>query len=100
MNTSRKGNAAENFIGKDLIAKGFIIGSRRHLKGPGDWLAVHPDGRIWLVEAKGCKNLWENFRQDARREMRKALLPPQAERFVANKRGQAIEYRSEDEWPS
>jgi len=99
MNTSRKGNAAENFIGKDLVAKGFIVGSRRHLKGPGDWLAVHPDGRIWLVEAKHCKNLWENFRRDDRQAMRECLLPPHAERWVANRRGQSIEYVPEADWP-
>jgi hypothetical protein len=72
-NTSRKGNAGENLVVRDLQAKGWVVGGRRHLGGAGDVLAVsQPIGRIGralLVEVKKTQGPWDAFKPAARREL-------------------------------
>jgi Holliday junction resolvase-like predicted endonuclease len=46
------GNRRELRVSDYLREQGWCVGARRHLAGPGDLLAVHPDGRVWLVEVK------------------------------------------------
>lgn len=73
MNKSAKGNAADVRTTKLLEADGWTVGSRRHIPGPGDLLAVrfdagdYPLGR--LIEVKARKDLWQGFRREDRREL-------------------------------
>lgn len=101
-NTSRKGNVAELFVKKTLEEEGWVVGSLRKAKGGGDHLAVHPDGRIWLIETKGCKadQLWSNFRRDQRQEMRDVILPAGGERFCAHVCRRKIRWIPEADWPT
>jgi hypothetical protein len=75
MNTARKGNRAEGRTVKLLEAEGWTVGSRRHLPGPGDLLAVRAGRRPRLIEVKGRKNLWEGFRRADRQEMIDYAIP-------------------------
>lgn len=104
MSTASRGNAAENFVVRDLESKGFLVGSRRHIGGAGDLLAVRPDGLVWLVEVKKCKELWQQFRRADRQEMRDTPLPPGGKRWAANVRGsgekRTIRWAAESEWPT
>jgi hypothetical protein len=99
LNTSRKGSSAELLVRKDKEALGYLAGSRRHIKGAGDEIYVHPGGDVQLVEVKACKNLWSNFTRGDRQEMRETLLPLGGSRWVANVRGKSIEYVHERDWP-
>jgi Holliday junction resolvase-like predicted endonuclease len=102
-NTSRKGNEGERVVGKWYAERGYILGSRRHIKGPGDWLVVHPEtGRVLLVEAKKCKNIWDNFRPKEREEMKAMKLPPGAERLLVNVisvKNKELAFFGEKTWP-
>lgn len=102
MNTSRKGSIAERLVRADLISKGFIPGSRRHLKGGGDELAVHPNGAVWLLEVKAVpkkSGKFHAFGPSDRAEMRKVPLPKGADRWLVNVRGEDLEYVHELTWP-
>lgn len=103
-NTTAKGNAAENYVRKVLEEKGYLVGSLRHTKCGGDWMAQHPEGPGLLVEVKGCKDqLWSRFPRSQRQEMRDTPLPPNWERTLAHVRGsgdnRTIDWYSEEEWP-
>lgn len=68
-----------------LTERGWVVGSRRHIKGPGDLLAVHPDdGAVWLIEVKKAKDLWQQFRRADRAAMKALVLPVGGERWVVN----------------
>lgn len=101
MNTSRKGNAAELHVGHWLQEYDWTVGSRRHIGGAGDHLAVHSTGKVWLIEVKACKNLWQNFTRADRQEMReaKAKLPPGSEIWVVNVKGKELIWTPESQWP-
>lgn len=47
-------------VAKQLEAAGWIVGSRRHIAGPGDLLAVNQTRR-WLIECKATKGPWDHF---------------------------------------
>jgi Holliday junction resolvase-like predicted endonuclease len=103
MNTSRKGTAAELAVADWLEERGFLVASRRHIKGAGDLLAVHPGGEVRLVEVKGCKSLWSNFTRADRQEMRETMLPLGSSRWAANVNGsgkrRTIRWVAERDWP-
>lgn len=105
MNSSRKGNQAELFLVGWLQERGWLVGTRRHLKGPGDILAVLPStGVVWLLECKCVKpkQLWQNFERSDRQEMRGQELPPGGERYVVNIlsiKNEELDFRSEKSWP-
>lgn len=109
MNTARKGNSAEVYVARWLQDRGWIVGSRRHIGGAGDLLAVdtqgdglgngRPAGVVWLIEVKCCKELWQQFRREDRQAMRDTPLPPGGERFVVNKRGKELIWTPESMWP-
>jgi hypothetical protein len=94
-----KGNAAERFVAKERREQGFVVASRRHIGGAGDLLCVHPDGRVQLIEVKDRHEPWQGFRREDREEMRATPLPPGSERLMVNKRGQALTWYAESEWP-
>lgn len=104
-NTTAKGSDAENYVAKHLEAKGYTVASRRHRKGGGDLLAVHPEGPILLVEVKGCKDqIWSRFPRSQRQEMRETPMPPEnGERVLAHVTGsgdnRSIAWWAESEWP-
>lgn len=108
MNTSAKGAEAERFVTKDLEAKGWLVGSRRHTKGSGDHLAVHPEGGgVWLVETKAAARSCSPFTaysKAEREEMKATPLPPNGVRVLALVRGSRQKnmeatYIPESAWP-
>ena len=115
MNTSRRGNSAENYIAKRLRDAGWLVGSLRHSKGAGDLIALWPHatngnhpadgvtavraGKTLLIECKSAKELWQQFRREDRTEMRATPLPPGGERYVVNKYGKTITWSHEESWP-
>lgn len=62
MNTARVGNAKEVQTARLLQEDGWVVGSRRHIGGAGDLLAIRVGSRPRLIEVKCRKNLWEGFR--------------------------------------
>jgi hypothetical protein len=78
--------------------------TRRHIGGAGDLVGNHPDGRVWWVEAKRRKNVYEGFRKPEREAM-KAIREkmPWVELFVANvlktKPSLDILWIPESSWP-
>lgn len=102
-NTTRQGIEAELFVGRWLTERAWIIGSRRHIKGPADWLAVHPEtGRVWLIEVKKCKKVWDQFRPKEREEMKAMKLPPGGERLLVNVlsiKNEELAFFGEKSWP-
>lgn len=103
MNTARKGNTAERFVAKDLESRGFLVGSRRHVGGAGDHIAVHPGGEVWLVEVKATKERFSDFRRGDRLAMKETPLPLVSARYLAHVTGSgdnlAVEYVHERDWP-
>lgn len=102
MNTARKGTEAELLVRCDLTEKGWVVGSRRHIKGGGDEIAVHPNGAIWLLEIKAIPKKagrFHAFGPARRAEMRATPLPKGGERWLVNVRGKELEYVSELLWP-
>jgi hypothetical protein len=103
LNTARKGNAAERFVAKDLERRDFLVGSRRHVGGSGDHIAVHPGGEIWLVEVKATKERFGGFTPGDREAMKATPLPLSGQRYLAHVTGSgdrlAVEYVHERDWP-
>ncbi len=103
MNTARKGNTAERFVSKDLEAKGFLVGSRRHVGGAGDLIAVHPGGEVRLVEVKATKERFAGFKPEDREAMKRTLLPLASGRYLAHVTGSgsnlSVAYVHERDWP-
>lgn len=108
MNTSRKGAEAERFVHKDMEAKGWLVGSRRHSKGAGDHIAVQPQGGgVWLIETKAVGKKSSPFSAFARAEreaMKATPVPPRGVRMLAVVRGSRqdnmeVEYIAESAWP-
>lgn len=102
MSTSSRGNAAERLVARWLEESGHTVGSRRHIGGAGDLLAVSSKGRVKLVEVKRCKDLWQNFRREDREAMKeaKAKLPEGSEIWLVNvKPNKEMNWVPESRWP-
>lgn len=100
MSNVSRGIAGELFVAEWLTERGWVVGSRRHIKGPGDLLAVHPDGSCWLVEVKKAKNLWEQFRRVDRAAMKALALPEGAELWAVNVLPKKeLRWEPESAWP-
>jgi hypothetical protein len=105
-NTSRKGSSGECFVRAELEAKGALVGSRRHIGGAGDELALFPSGEVWLVEVKTLgvsQSPYKGFTRLDRREMKETPLPPGGSRWLAVVRGSGktrrTEWIAEADWP-
>lgn len=67
MNTARKGNGKEKATERLLEEDGWLVGSRRHIGGPGDLLAVaraYNDGmheRVRVIEVKATLRPYSHF---------------------------------------
>jgi hypothetical protein len=71
LNTARRGNTKEVRTAEWLEADGWTVGSRRHIAGPGDLLAIKDGERPRLIEVKaGRGSPYENFRRPDRMELR------------------------------
>lgn len=107
MNTARKGAEAERFVHKDMEARGWLVGSRRHTKGAGDHIAVHPvGGGGWLIETKAVakSSPFTAFRREERDAMKATPIPANWTRMLAVVRGSSqktmqVEYIAESAWP-
>lgn len=84
-----------------LTQRGWVVGSRRHIKGPGDLLAVHPDdGAVWLIEVKKAKDLWQQFRKADRIAMREMPLPEGTQLWAVNVLPKKeLRWEPESSWP-
>lgn len=97
----RRGRTRENAVGDVLIEQGWGIGSRRHIPGPGDWLAVRADRAPQLIEVKSTAGgPFERFGPSDRAE-----LLAEAERIGAEPvigwwppRGK-LDWIKTDRWP-
>jgi Holliday junction resolvase len=91
-----RGNAAEVRTAELLQKEGWLVGSRRHIAGAGDLLAVRPVGHglevqgptrpvcsVALIEVKKCENLWQNFRRPDRSALLELASTFNAEPLVA-----------------
>lgn len=108
MNTSRKGAEAERFVHKDMEARRWLVGSRRHTKGSGDHIAVQPETGVgWLIETKAVgkkSSPFTAFGREEREAMKATPVPPGWTRMLAVVRGSSqktmqVEYISETAWP-
>lgn len=61
MNSARKGNGREVRSANILTSEGWIVGSRRHIAGPGDLLANKPGERGRLIEVKATLTPYAHF---------------------------------------
>lgn len=73
MNTSSKGTAAELRVASYLQARGWLVGSRRHIGGAGDLVAIRAEGERRLLEVKASSVKRGPF-ADFKPHDRKALL--------------------------
>lgn len=68
-NYARRGNEKDVRSRELLEIAGYVVGSRRHVPGPGDLVAVKIGTQTLLVEVKACEHVWQNFRREDRQEM-------------------------------
>lgn len=61
MNTARKGSSRELRTAAILESEGWTVGSRRHVAGPGDLLAVKDGERPRLIEVKATAGPYKTF---------------------------------------
>lgn len=99
-NTSRKGNNAERAVQKDLEAEGWCVGSRRHIGGAGDLLAVHPTRGLRLIEVKATKTPFSGFPPADREALDQEATRICAEPFLAWRKGSKTELIEQAEWPN
>lgn len=74
MNTSRKGNGKETATRKLLELDLWVVGERRHVKGPGDLLAWKAGKRARLIEVKATLKPYAHFGPADREEMLRYAL--------------------------
>lgn len=100
MNTTRKGNAGENLVSNDLQGKGWVYGSRRHIGGPGDGLAVKAGHKPRLIEVKKTKTAWSHFGPTDRRALLDYSIKHDLEPWLAWVVGERVQYIPAAGWPA
>jgi len=109
LSAAGRGIVSENFVANWLEDEGWTVASRRHRRGGGDLVAIHPiKGHIWLIEVKLCPTRGAvfsggYFSREQRQEMRETPMPGYAVRYLARVHGptkeRQIEWVVESEWP-
>jgi Holliday junction resolvase len=110
---AQRGRDAEVECAQLLQTDGWVVGSRRHIPGPGDLLAVKltgaedfaPENRhhlVWLIEVKTTSRPYERFGPDLRHEMSEMARRLGARAMLAYKpqRTREWEWIPEDAWPA
>lgn len=70
-NYARRGNGLDLEVARELEAAGWLVGSRRHIGGAGDLLAIRPGVRTRLIECKTtAAGRYERFSRRERAAMR------------------------------
>jgi Holliday junction resolvase len=68
---AQRGRDAEVVLARELEGDGWLVGSRRHIGGAGDLLAVRD--RVWLIEVKStARSPWHAFPPADRRALLEA----------------------------
>jgi len=101
-NTSFKGNSFDVQVARQLEGEGYTVGSRRHIKGPGDLLAWREGEPARLIECKrGSGSPYANFRRADRAELREYARAHGlvAELAWRKDRGK-LEYIPDGAWPA
>jgi Holliday junction resolvase len=71
-NYARRGNSFDVEVAKELEDRGWLVGSRRHIGGAGDLIAIHPAQGVRLLECKTtASGPYHSFGPGERHEMRK-----------------------------
>lgn len=101
VDTSRKGNGRERRSCALLEGDGWLVGSRRHIGGAGDLLAVKAGERPMLIEVKATLGPYAHFGPKDRAELREAAKRAGAVAVLAWWKPRAREHRliDEAEWP-
>ena len=101
ISTVARGSAFENLIANQLEGSGWIVGNRRHKGGPGDLLAHHTDGRVWLIECKTtARSAMADFGPAKREEMRKAAADHDLSAWLVWRApGGPVVWYPEEGWP-
>lgn len=111
-NTATFGNEAEVIYAKFLETQGWTVGSRRHIGGAGDLLAVRyhaeqddwePDGHeVHLIEVKRTtrpETVWQGFRRSDRLALIEAAHELRAAPLLAHLCQGVWTLRGPEEWP-
>jgi hypothetical protein len=103
VNSARKGNAKELRTAELLAADGWLVGSRRHIGGAGDLLAVKRGERPRLIEVKATAEVpWRStFGPLKRAELRDCAAAHGAVAEIAwwRPRARQPEWLDEAVWP-
>lgn len=78
---------------------GAVVGSRRHIKGPGDHIFLFPSGEAWVVESKASPGIKACSRKE-RQALLDLDLPKSVKRVIALKDGNVVVWRHSEDWPS
>jgi Holliday junction resolvase-like predicted endonuclease len=102
VNRVGKGNATELLVATDLESKGWVVGMRRHRKGGGDLIAVHPDvTRVRVIEVKGnAGSPYEHFRPTERTALSRVAAYLAADALLAHVQRGRINWYPEEHWPA
>ena len=70
---AQRGRDAEVSLANELAEAGWLVGSRRHITGPGDLLAVYPGRVPLLIEVKTTSyGPFDRFGPEARKALQTA----------------------------
>ena len=98
-NTARVGNQGELAVQHNLERKGWTYGSRRHIGGPGDGLAVKPGYRSRIIEVKKTKTAWSHFGPGDRRALLEYAEKHDLDPELAWVVGDTVRFLPAEAWP-
>lgn len=102
MKRSRRGDDREVKTAKILKADGWLVGSLRHIEGPGDLLAHKAGERARLIEVKSTRTPYAHFGRDDRAAMFNASVEYGVSVELAwwAPRSQAPRFIRSSDWPT